>query len=151
VSLDAIGWLLVFVWFLFMATAVSWLPAYHGNIDRSDRARVIALFVVIAVLGAIKLVRARAQTKQAALMSSLPAMAVLAAAAVGACVLNRLNVEFRGEPLFLFFGVALWASWAVVVLSTALLSRARWNGLGGLGLTSLVALLGLFMATARID
>jgi hypothetical protein len=150
-SLVVIGWLLVCMWFLFMATTVSWLPAYHGNLDPSDRSRLIVVLVVIAVLGAIKVVRARAQTKQDALMSSLPAIAVLAAAAVGAYVANRLNAEFRGEPLFLFFGVALWSSWAVVVLSTALLSRARWNGVGGLGLTSLVALLGLFMATARID
>jgi hypothetical protein len=46
-------------------------------------------------------------------------MAILAAAAVGAYFVNRLNPEFRGEPLFLFFGVVLWASWAVVVLLTA--------------------------------
>jgi hypothetical protein len=61
-SLLAIGWLLVCMWLLFMATAVSWLPAYHGNLDPSDRSRLVAVFVVFAVLGAIKLVRARAQT-----------------------------------------------------------------------------------------
>ena len=93
-SLLAIGWLLVCMWLLFMATAVSVAPRLPGNLDPSDRSRLIAVFVVIAVLGAIKLVRARSQTTRDALVSSLPAMAILAAAAVGAYFVNRLNAEF---------------------------------------------------------
>ncbi len=146
-----IGWFLVLVWLLFMATATSWLPAYHGNLDASDRRLPIAVFLVVATLAAVKLLRARTQTEKEALVSSVPAIAILCGAAVSAYALNRLNADVRGEPLFLFFGVALWAAWAALVLSTALLSHAKWDRVGGIGVTLLAALLGLLMATARID
>ena len=61
-----------------------------------------------------------------------------------------LIADGRGLPLFLYFGVALWASWATLVLSTALISRTRWNRLG-LALTIIVAIVGVVMAIAQID
>jgi len=37
------------------------------------------------------------------------------------------------------------------VLSAALVSRTKWNGPAGIGVGLLVAVLGLFLFTARID
>jgi cation transport ATPase len=146
-----IGWLLVLAWVLVMAMATAWLPAYHGTVGASDRWGVFVLFLVVAVLAAVKLLRSGAQTRKEALVSSVPAIALIAAVAVSAYAINARNADVRGEPLFLFLGIALWASWAGLVLSTALFSRARWNRVGGLGVTLLVALLGLFMAIAELD
>jgi len=143
------GWLLVLAWLLVMAMATAWLPAYHGTLGASDRWRLLVLFLVLAALAAVKLFQSGTQTEKDA--SSVPAMAVLAAAAVSAYAVNALNADVRGEPLFLYVGVALWASWAALVLSTALFSRARWNRVGGLGVTLLAALLGLALAIAQLD
>jgi hypothetical protein len=146
-----IGWSLVLAWLLGMTMATAWLPAYHGTLGASDRWRLFVLFLVVAVLAAVKLLRSDAQTGKEALVSCVPAMALLVAAAVSAYAVNARNADVRGEPRFLFLGIALWASWAGLVLSTALLSRARWNRMGGLGVTLLVALLGLLMAIAQLD
>lgn len=140
--------LLAFVWFLFMATASAWLPAYNGIIDGGDRRRLFGVYLLIAVIAAISL-RARALTRRDAVVSSLPALGLLVVAAVAGLVFG-LSADGRGSPLFLFFAVALWASWVLFVLSTTLLTRTRWNRLA-LAVTVIVALVGVFMAGAQID
>jgi hypothetical protein len=84
-------------------------------------------YLVIAAIAEIA-VRARVPTRRGAVLACLPSLALLAAAAAGVFV-GDLTADGRGSPLFLYFGVALWASWAALVLSTALVSRTRWNRL----------------------
>jgi hypothetical protein len=142
--------LLVLAWFVFMATASTWLPAYNGNIDASERWRLVGVYVVIAVIAEI-VVRARAPTRRHAVLACLPALAVLTAAAVGVFVEGLAHDDDgRGSPLFLYFGVALWASWAALVLSTAVVSRTRWNRLA-IALTMIVAIVGVVAVGAQFD
>ena len=146
-----IGWVLVLAWLVGTAVVTARLPAYHGTLDAGDRRLVYVVLLVVAALAALKLRQSNVRTEKEALASSIPAIGVLAAAALSAYAFNARNADARGEPLFLFVGVALWVSWAALVLSTALFSRTRWNRVGGLGLTILVALLGLWLAIARFD
>src|SRR4051794_26994693 len=135
--------LFVLAWFVFMATASAWLPAYNGTIDSSDRWRLVGVYLVIAAIAEIA-VRARVPTRRHAVLACLPSLALLAAAAAGVLG-GALPHEGRGSPLFLYFGVALWASWAALVFSTALVSRTRWNRLA-IALTMIVAIVGVVMA-----
>jgi hypothetical protein len=59
--------------------------------------------------------------------------------------------EYRGGPLYLYYGVAVWGSWAGLILATALATRAKWTSVGGIAVTLLVCLVGYFFYTARID
>jgi hypothetical protein len=140
---------LLFLWFLFIASASFWLPAYMGEIDGAE-ITFLPVYAAVAVLAAIS-VRGREQSPPKALLSALSTLALLGAAAGGGLLLNEQKANERGEPIFLYFGVALWASWAALVLSAALVSRTRWNGIAGIGLGLLVAALGLFLFTVRID
>jgi hypothetical protein len=141
--------LLLLLWFLFIASAAFWLPAYGGDISDEGGVFVLA-YALIAGLAAIG-VRGRARSVRDALLSAVPTVALLAGAAVVGDLHNEHQAQFRGEPLYLYYGVALWASWAALVLSTALVSRAKWSGFAGIGLGALVAVLGLFLFTMRID
>ncbi len=132
-----------------MASASFWLPAYKGDMG-GEGPILLAVFALIAGVAWIG-VRGRAQSVRGALLSALPSFALLAAAAVIGDLENEQSAQFRGEPLYLYFGVALWASWAALVLSTALVARTKWSGFVGIGLGILVAVLGLFLFTMRID
>jgi hypothetical protein len=134
---------------LFIATASFWLPAYRGEIG-GEGGVLVVIYALITGLAAIG-VRGHARSVRDALLSALPALALLAAAAVIGDLQNEQMAEFRGEPIFLYFGVALWASWAALVLSTALVSRTKWNGFAGIGFGFVVAVLGLLLFTMRID
>ena len=142
----------VLAWFLFMTSTSFWLPGHRGETDVgiAAAATATALYAAVGLLAALG-VTEHVQAGRHALVSSLPAVAVLAAAAAVGLILNWQRAGGRGEPIFLFFGVALWASWSALVLSTALLSRVRWSGQAGVGVTLLVALLGLFEFTALVD
>jgi hypothetical protein len=65
--------------------------------------------------------------------------------------MNQGGKDERGAPIYLYFGIALWSSWAVLMLSSALLARTRWNGFAGIALGSVVGLLALLLATAQVD
>jgi hypothetical protein len=140
---------LVVLWFLSITSASFLLPAYKGDIggEGGALALIYALIAGLAVVG----VRGRARSAGHALLSALPILGLLAAAIVVGDLHNEHNAQFRGEPLYLYFAIALWASWAVLVLSTALVSRTKWSGLAGIGLGSLVAVVGLLLFTMRID
>ena len=140
--------LFVLGWFVLMATASLWLPAYNGSIDSSDRWRLIAVYLLIAAIAEI-VVRARMRTQRDTALASLPALGTLAVATIAGTVAG-LTADGRGSPLYLYFGVALWASWAILVVSSALVWRIRWNRLG-LALTFVVAIVGAFLAAAQID
>ena len=141
--------LLLLLWFLFMASASFWLPAHEGDLG-GEAPMFIPVYAVVAGLAAIG-VRARAQSAREALVSALPVIALLGVTALSAYLTNEQSAGERGGPIYLYFGVAVWASWAVLVLSTALVSRTKWNGVAGIGVGLLVAALGLFFFTARID
>ncbi len=140
--------LLVLAWFLFIASASAWLPAYNGTIASTDRWRLVAVYAVIAAIAGV-VVRARTRTRRDAALASLPALGVLALATV-AGIVRGLTVDGTGSPLFLYFGVALLASWAALLVSTSLLSRTRWNRLG-LALTAIVSIVSAVMAAAQIN
>jgi hypothetical protein len=141
--------LLLLAWFLLIASASFWLPAYKGDLGGEGP----GLIPVYAVLGALAAVGVRevCSSVREAVEEAIPAVAVLAVVAVAGLLQNLTHAEYRGGPLYLYFGIALWASWAGLVLSTAVISRTKWTGLMGIGLTLLVAVLGLFLFTAHID
>jgi hypothetical protein len=141
--------LLLCLWFLFIASASFWLPAYKGDIG-DDEATFVPVYAGIAVLAAIG-VRGREDSPREALLSARPVLILLGAAAIAGSLLNEQGADEPGSPLLLYFGVALWASWAVLVLSAALLSRTKWNGVAGIGVGLLVAALGMFLFTAQIN
>jgi hypothetical protein len=141
--------LLLLLWFVFIASASLWLPAYEGDIDRSEITFAPA-YAVIAGLAAIT-VRGRAHSGREAVQSAFPAVVMLGAAAAFGLLLNEQREDFRGGPLYLYFGVAVWASWTAVMLAAALLSWTKWDGFAGIGVGFLVAILGLLLFTAQVD
>ena len=136
-------------WLLLNVAAAIWLPGYNGFVVGAGGI-FIPIYAVIAGLAAV-FVRGHARSVRNALLSTLPTLALLAAAGIVGDQRNEEMAQFRGEPLFLYFGVTLWVSWAALVLSTALVARSRWSSFAGIGLGVLVAVLGLFMFTMRID
>ena len=142
--------LLLLLWFLFIASASFWLPAYEGDIDRGDTSMFVAVYAVVAGLTAIS-VRERAQSTRDALVSALPVVILLCTVAAGGYLSKESGEGERGGPIFLYYGIALCASWTALVLAAALVSRTKWNGLAGIGLGLVVAVLGLFLVTAQVD
>ena len=140
--------LLLVAWFAFMASAHLWVPAYEGDLGGEDS--FVPVYALIAFLAGAG-VRERARSARAALLSTRPTIGLLAAAAVAGVLLKDAGAEYRGSPLYLYVGVALLVSWAVLVPATALVSRTRWNGGMGIGVGLMVAGLGLVMFTAQID
>jgi hypothetical protein len=141
--------LLVAAWLAAMTFANFRVPAYKGFVDE-DR-WLFVWFYLLAAVAALLAVRSTAPSRRSALASSAAPLVLLAAAGGAARALNRGSAEFRGEPLFLYVGVALLVSWGALVVSSAVLSRARWTRPGGLAVTLFVAGLGLLLATIRID
>jgi hypothetical protein len=141
--------LLLLLWFLFIASAPAWLPAYQGDIDRNETT-FVPVYAVIAALAAIT-IRERARSPREALVSTLPAVGTIGAVAVCGLLLNEQGADLRGGTLYLYFGVAVWGSWAALMLATAVLAQTKWNGFAGIAVGFLVAILGLFLFTAEID
>lgn len=149
-SAIAVRRLLIAGWLAVMTLANFSLPAYKGFADTSGRALWIGLYLLVAALALVTL-RSTAPSRRTALVASGPSLVLLALAAVAIYAQNRSASQFRGEPLFLYVGSALLASWAVLVVSTAVVSWARWNRPGGMAVTLFVAALGLMLGTIRID
>ena len=141
--------LLLLLWFGFIASASLWLPAYEGDIERGETT-FVPVYAVIAALAAIT-VRGRMQSAREALMSTLPAVITIGVAVACGFLLNEQGAEVRGGTLYLYFGVAVWASWVALMLAAALLSRTKWNSFAGIGVGFLVAILGLVLFTAEVD
>jgi hypothetical protein len=141
--------LIVIAWLAFMATTSAWVPAYKGELGPGDYSPAVGFYVVIAALAAVGL-RTKSLTERRALMSSLPALALVAAAAVAAYIRNSSQDGFGTQPLFLYFAIALWTSWAALIVTTAMWTRTRWTDVG-LGLTILVAFVGFLMATFGVN
>lgn len=147
-SSSVVRLLLLLAWFVFIASTPRWLPAYEGDIDR-DEMTFVPIYGVIAALAATT-IRRRAQSGRDALMSTMPGGAVLAVTAVCG-VLANVPDPVRGGTLYLYVGAAVWASWAALMLTTALLSQTKWNGLAGIGVTLVAAVFGLALFTAEVD
>ena len=144
--------MLPLIWFLFVASATFWLPAHEGgDIDRgAETLFLVPVYAVIAAVAALG-VRKREQSVRDALVSTLPILALLAGAAVLGVLSNDQRAEYRGGPLYLYFGVTLWVSWAVLMVAGALVSRRKWNTVAGITLGMVVAFLGYTLFIARID
>ena len=145
---------LLVLWFLVITSASLWLPAYNGDLGERDLGgeAPISLPVYAALAGLAALaIRARAPTRREALLSALPSVGILGTAAIAGLLLNNTGQDYRGEPIYLYFGIALWTSWAVLMVATALASRTKWDGLAGICLGFVVAFLGLFLFTIQID
>ena len=141
---------LLVLWIVFIGSASLWLPGYEeGDIDGLGPV-LVPIFAVIAGLTVIG-VRKRAPSLEAALLSALPVIALLVVAAAVGDQRNEDLAQFRGGPLFLYFAVGLWVSWGAFVLSTALVSRTKWSGFAGIGVSVVVAVLGFLLFTMRID
>jgi hypothetical protein len=142
--------LLLLLWFLFIASASFWLPAHDGDIDWQEMMWLVPVYAFIASLAAIG-VRRRAQSMREALVSALPAVALLGAIAAWAYLVNQGGEDERGAPIYLYYGIALWSSWAALMLSSALVSRTRWDGIAGIALAFVVGLVALLLATTQVD
>jgi hypothetical protein len=141
---------LLLLWFLFIASASFWLPAYQGDIDREDTTMLVPVYAVLAGLAAIG-IREQARSSREALVSALPVVGLLCVIAASGYLLKEPGKGERGAPIFLYYGVALCASWAVLMLATALVSRTKWNNVAGIGIGLLVALLALILVMAQVD
>lgn len=141
---------LILAWLLFIASATLWLPGYNG-ITGGEGLPLAALYALVAGVAVIG-VRGHSESAAGALASALPVLALMATAAVAGALLNeQQEAGVRGEPVYLYFGVALLASWATLLVSTAAVARTRWNGPAGVGLGIFVAVLGYVLLTARFD
>ena len=141
---------LILLWLAFIVSAGWWLPGYEGDLYRPDSVVFIPAYVVIAGVAALA-VRERAGSARDAVMSILPALAILAGTAVLGIVMNEQRDVYRGGPGYLWFGVAVWGSGAALILSTAALSRTKWNGPAGIAVATLDAVAGWVLFIARID
>lgn len=130
-----------------MASTPAWVPIYRGTGSSED---LVFVFLVVALSAGVW-VRGRAETTAAAILSALPTILFMAVAGVIGGLQNDANEGRFGEPLFVYFGVALLASWATFVLATAIGSRTRWSGLGGLLLGFAVAVIGCGLMTFQIN
>lgn len=139
--------LLSLVWFCVISAASLALPGYQGTISTAP---LVPLYAVLAVATAL-LVRDRAGSVSAALRSALPAGVTLVAALVAGLLQNQGLADARGEPLYLYVAIALWVSWAILLVVSATLRRANWSGAGGITLTVFVAALGWFLFSAHLD
>jgi hypothetical protein len=83
-------------------------------------------------------------------LSGLLVLAILGGAALSGVPLNAEEAE-RGGPIYLYLGVAVWGSWAVLVMAAALACRTQWGRFAGIGLTSLVGVFGLALFSAQVD
>jgi hypothetical protein len=139
-------------WFVFMSSTPLWIPAAHdGTIVRGES--VLPLAGLLAFVGGLVglFVRERLRSVDHAVLSAIPALVSLALAVIAGSITNDARSGERGEPIHLYYGIALWASWAALILATAMVARTRWGGPAGILVSLLVAVLGYLMFTARTD
>ncbi len=139
---------LVAAWAVVTGLALLIVPAYRG--DLGGRSGLPVIVAIIGVAAALVL-RGAVPTVRAALLSAVPALGCVAAAATVAAVMDPAGNPDRGEPIGLYLGITLWVSWASLVLATVLIARTRWSGVGALALTAVVALLGWACVTFQVD
>jgi hypothetical protein len=137
-------------WFAFIALSLLWTPAYNGDVDGGDNVGLLVPYAIVALVGAFAIVH-RSDSIAAALAAAVPVLTLIAIAVIAGALINDGNQDERGEPILLYYGVTLWGSWTALVIGTALGSRTGWSTIAGVGLSFVVALLGLFLFNAQID
>lgn len=135
------------VWFCAITVASLALPGYQGTISTAP---LVPLYAVLAASVGL-LVRGRADSLREAMLSAIPAVAVITAAAVAGLLRNQALADGRGEPLYLYVAIALWVSWTMLVIAGAAFSRAKWSGAGAITLTAVVSIVGWFLFTLHLD
>lgn len=138
---------LLAIWFAFMASSTVWVPIYRGTASAEG---LVVVYVLLAGSAGLW-VKERAPTAEGAIVAALPSILLMALAGVAAGLQNEANEGKFGEPLFLYSGLALLASWATFVIATAIGSRTRWNRMGGLLLGLTVAMVGWVLATMQFN
>ena len=144
---EQIRFALLAIWFAFMASSTVWVPIYRGTASAEGLVVVYALLAGSAGLR----VKERAPTTEDAIVAALPSILLMAIAGFAAGLQNEANEGRFGEPLFLYSGVALLASWAIFVVATAIGSQIRWNRMGGLLLGLAVAMVGWGLMTLQFN
>jgi hypothetical protein len=138
---------LVALWFLFAATTPAWVEIYKGT-GSGESLLFIYFFVALAFAACV---RDRAETTTEAIVAVLPNIIFVAAAGTAGALSNAANDGRFGQPLYVYFGVALLASWTALLLATAIASRTRWNRMGGLVLGLAVAVVGCGLMTFQVN
>jgi 4-amino-4-deoxy-L-arabinose transferase-like glycosyltransferase len=146
---DVTRLLLVVAWFLFMASSTFWLPGVNGT--TGGEGVPLTVFYALVAAGVAVSVRERSPSTAQAVVAALPVVVVSAIVGLAGALRSDREMAEPGEPIYLYFGVTLLASWATLVLFTAISSRTRWSRPAGLGLGAVVALVAFFLMTARFD
>ncbi len=79
------------------------------------------------------------------------ALGVLVAVAIAAVWVADTRPDYRGEPIFRYVAVTLWASWAVLIAWTAYGFRLRWSAPAALITDGLVAAAGAWLWVVTVD
>jgi hypothetical protein len=138
---------LLVIWFVFIVSTVLWVPIYRGT---GNGEMLVFVYVPLGLCAGFW-VRERAATSADAIVSALPSILFVALSGIAGGLQNDANNGRFGEPLYVYFGVALLASWATLVRATAIGSRTRWNRIGGLLLGLVVAVLGWGLMTLQVN
>lgn len=138
---------LLAMWLVFIASCSLWVPIYRGT---GSGEGLVVVYVLVAVSAGLW-AKERAATTAAAIVSALPTILLTALAGIAGGARNEANDGQFGEPLYVYFGVTLLASWATFVLATAIASRTRWNRIGGLLLGAAVAVVGYGLMTFQVN
>lgn len=144
--------LILLGWFLLMSSTHLWLPAFRGEVDQGLN-ETLAWAIPYGAIGLLAALgtRARAGSARDALVSTAPPLAMLGFAVVVGILAGVTQGEGGGEPIFLFYGLALCVTWAAAVVATARVARTKWDGFGGIGVSALVAGFAFFLGFAQID
>ncbi len=145
--LERIRIVLLAIWFAFIASSAFWVPIYQGT---GSGEGLVVVYVLLAGFAGLW-VKERAPTRAGAIVSALPSILLVALAGIAAELQNEANDGRFGEPLYLYFGLALLASWATFVIATAIGSQTRWNRIGGLLLGLAVAMVGWGLMTFQVS
>lgn len=138
---------MLILWFAFGASSAFWVPVYRGA---GSGEMLVFVYVVVALCVGFW-VRERAATIADSILAALPNILFVALAGITGGLHNDANDGQFGEPIYVYFGVALLASWAALVMASAIGARTRWNRVGGLLLGLAVAVVGYGLMTFQVN
>ena len=130
---------LIAIWLGFAGSSAFWVPMYN---DAAGSGRLLVfIYIGLALFTALG-VRERADDVGSAIASTLPNLALLVLAGLAGALQHDGSAGSFDDTPYLYFGVALLASWGALALATAIGARTRWDRFGGLLVGVTVAGLG---------